>query len=808
VKPSPGRIAAASAVYSLAALLLTWPLAINLTSRLGALEGVGDPFLNLWILGWGLHAWVGDPVSVLTGRVFDANIFHPAQGALTFSDHFLLQALALSPVYAATGDAVLCYNLVVIASIALSGLAMHLLARSVTGSTFAAYAAGLAWAMWPYRTAHLFHLQLQALYFLPLALFFLHRVMAGRRLADAAALGLMAGLQAITSVYYGVMTAVTLVVAAVVLAVTSGQWRSRRLLACLGLAAGVGVLAALPFMVPYLRTQQIYGFGRNLYEAANNAAGLPSYTQVSPHNALYGRTGLLSPQPPSPGERDRSSAEHQMFPGFTLIALGVLGVWRGWRSDRRPTTATALTVMVTGVVLSLGPEGVRTLYAALHSWVFGFEAIRAPVRFGVIAMAGLAILGAVGFAWLESRQPAGTRGRRAVLPVLLAILAAEYVNEPLPLAPAPPRVTPTGQWLRATAGPGAVLHLPIPAVDAHNTHFMVQSLEHWRPIVNGYSGQRPPFYTALLESLSEFPSMDAFVMLREIDVRFVVSREPIDGANTPESPLAHRATLADGVVYELVWTPAAEAALNETAFDTPPPPGPLPFRPGERLTYEISWDGGPLELPAGTATLEAMSAEGQPLATASRAEWTFDVTARTADWVSAFFEARDRFATATDAALKPLAHVREIREGRRQFDRTFFFDPQARVVRMGPTPEAAGGAGAVTLPVPPDVRDAISTFYYVRTLTLEEGDVLTLPVNDGGRNMMLRLRVGGTETVMHQGRPTTALRLEPRVVRRVERRQPLSLTIWMSADERRVPLVADVAAGFGRVRANLVDYRP
>jgi hypothetical protein len=33
-------------------------------------------------------------------------------------------------------------------------------------------------------------------------------------------------------------------------------------------------------------------------------------------------------------------------------------------------------------------------------------------------------------------------------------------------------------------------------------------------------------------------------------------------------------------------------------------------------------------------------------------------------------------------------------------------------------------------------------------------------------------------------------------------------TIWISADERRLPLAADITAGFGRVRLKLVNYRP
>ena len=178
--------------------------------------------------------------------MFDANIFHPAENTLAYSDHFLLQSLALSPVYAATGDAVLCYNLLVLASIALSGLAMHALARALTGSTPAAFLAGLAWACWPYRTAHLLHIQLQALYFLPLALLFLHRVVAGRRWRDAAALGAMTALQTIASVYYGLMTVIVLAVSGPVLAVATGQWRSRRLLGRVMLAAvlAIGLLRA------------------------------------------------------------------------------------------------------------------------------------------------------------------------------------------------------------------------------------------------------------------------------------------------------------------------------------------------------------------------------------------------------------------------------------------------------------------------------------------------------------------------------------------------------------------------------------
>jgi len=186
-------------VYLAAGVLFTWPLVLHPSARLASPVGPGDPFLNLWILGWGMQTIVTDPAALLTGRAFNANIFYPAEGTLAYSDHLLLQSAVMAPLYAATGDVVLCYNVLLLVSLVASGIAMHGFIRAVTGSTGGAYLAGLAWAFWPYRFAHLVHLQLQALYFLPLAFLFLHRIVAARRRRDAVALGLAAGLQAISS---------------------------------------------------------------------------------------------------------------------------------------------------------------------------------------------------------------------------------------------------------------------------------------------------------------------------------------------------------------------------------------------------------------------------------------------------------------------------------------------------------------------------------------------------------------------------------------------------------------------------------
>ncbi len=797
---------AAAAVYMVAAVALTFPLAFSLTTSLGALQGPGDPYLNLWILGWGLRAWTTDPGSVLSGRVFDANIFFPAEGTLSYSDHFLLQALALSPLYAITRDAVLCYNVLLIASIALSGLAMHVFIRAVTGSSAGAYVAGLAWACWPYRTAHLLHIQLQASYFMPLALLFLHRFMARRRWRDALAMAALTSLQIAASVYYGLMSVVVLVVASLGLAITTGQWRSARVWSRL-LAAGVATVAlSLPVMLPYVRTQEAEGFGRTLFEASNHSASLQAYSQVPPVNLLYGRTGLLDPRWPRPGERDRRHVEHQLFPGFVLMALAAFGFVRH-RRDARTVVMTAAALLLVGLGLSWGPEGARGLYAALHDNVYGFQAIRAPGRFAVIAILGMAMLAALGMQSLSAKPPAlaggppskglPSKALRSVWPpakaggFVVALLCLEYLNAPLPLANRPPLRTEVGQWLAREPGPGAVVHVPL-AIDIENTTYMVQSLEHGRPIVNGYSGQRPAFFSSLVDSLADLPSPTSFSALRDFDVRFVVSATPIAGAGHERSPLVERARLSDGVIYELRWTPEAVAALEDLRVPPPPPPGPAPFAAGEVVTYDVYWEGGPMNIPAGTATLTVQSSpEGGP-------GWTFETRATTANWVSTFFSADDRLITVAGADLLPTEHRREIREGRRRVDRRYLYNREARTVQTA----------EMTLPLgSDDARDSLTTLYYVRSLLLTPGAIVTVPMNEAGTSFVLNVAVAEVEEIEHQGQRVPALRLEPRIARRIERRRPIAITLWLSADQRRVPLRALVEAGFGRIRLELREYR-
>jgi hypothetical protein len=736
-----------------------------------------------------MHTFLTHPADVVTGRVFDANIFHPATGTLTYSDHLLLQSAVLTPVYALTHNAALCYNIVLLASLVASALAMHVFVSKTLGTTGGAYVAGLVWGFGSYRFAHLLHLQLQALYFLPLTFLFLHRVAARRRTRDAVVLGLFTGLQAIASVYYAVIGGLALVLGAVVLAVSTGPSRIGKLATKLLLAAVVAGALALPIAIVYLGVQQEEGFGRNLYEASHSEAYVDSYLQVPPGNLLYGRTGLLRRH-----DVDRSGAERELFPGFAVVVLAFAGAWFGWRGDARPIVASMLVIALAGFVLSLGPDGVRPLYAALHRTLFGFQAIRAASRFSVLVTFALATLAALG--WREWASRVGAERRRMLPWVAVVVVALECAHVPTMLAAAPPLRTSVGQWLAHAPGDGAVAMLPV-TQDLGNTPAMVQSLEFNRPIVNGYSGQRPSFYSELVDTLSTFPSPEALLALHDAGVQYVVTPKPIDLASVePELPLVQRAHFDEGTIYELTWTPAFEERFTSLTTVVPPPTGPIPFEVGERATYTVKWDGAGVNLAAGEIRL---AVEGPP--------YRLVATATTAPWVARFFEAQDRFVTTTDAMLMPLVHERDRQEGSRHVTRAFVYDAARNRILSGRTADDARGPEGVALPLPEHARDAISALYYVRTLPLEPGSVVKIPVDEAGRNLVVEIHVAGRERVGVGGQMVDAIRIEPRVRQRVERRQPVTGTVWLAADARRIPVRVELAAVFGHITLELAQYR-
>jgi hypothetical protein len=793
--PRSGEVALAALGYGAMTILATWPLVLRLSTLLGAPIGEGDPYLNLWILGWDLRVLFDAPGALLSGRVFDAPIFHPARQTLAYSDHLLPQALLVSPVYAVTRDPVVSYNVLWMGSIWASALAMWWYLRQVTGHRAAALIAGAAWAFSAYRMSHVVHLQLQGLYFLPLAALAVHRLVAGRRRRDGAWLGLWFGLTALGSVYYAVIGGLGLAALLAGVVLGAGRHRLGQLVAPLAVAALVTGVLLLPVLGPYVQVQQREGFGRTLDEASRHAAGWRAYASEPPWRPVaLAPVGLTE--------------EEALRPGWGVLLLAALAMGSLRTRGRRPHVWGWLAVVGTGLVLSFGPEGVGAVYAWCHRWLFGFHAVRAPARFGVLVAFGTAALAAYGVSWALSR----TGLIRALAVAGVVLVAGESLAWRVPAVAAPRLDTPVAVWLRDAPGPGAVVYLPMPP-DRAATPAMLETLVHGRPLVNGYSGQRPSFYGAVEGALATFPSADALWMLHDLQVRFVVA--PVAGLEA-SWPLQARAALADHAgapvhIYEVADEEALRAALGEEPAVSPPPPGTPAFRAGERARYDVFWDGAGTAVAAGTVLLRVDAADpADDLLPAwldadarARLVWRVAVEVETRPWMARIFEARDVFVTWADAGLLPVAHRRIIREGRRRVDQSVAFDAAGRSVTTLAPDETALDAG-LRVRMPPEVRDPLTALLLLRAVDLGEG--VRLPMTDMGRLLTLETGPITSETIEWRGTPTRTWRLQPVLAQRVHRRKPPAIDLWLGRDEHdRLPLRAEVEAGFGRVRLELVE---
>ncbi len=294
--------------------------------------------------------------------------------------------------------------------------------------------------------------------------------------------------------------------------------------------------------------------------------------------------------------------------------------------------------------------------------------------------------------------------------------------------------------------------------------------------------------------MSQMPSADALRSLHDLRVDYAVTEQPLDVPAPLSGAIVERARFGDARIYELVWSPETVAAITADRSPPPPEPGAPVFAVGEAATYSVRWTSGPMNVPAGEMTIGVESPRGGE-------SFRFVASAKTAPWVARFFEADARLETTASGRLLPIEHVEVITEGRRRVDRQLAFDAAGRLVRM------TNGGTSVTLPLATDARDPMTALFYVRTLPLAPGSEFSLPLNDNGRPSRLEVIVGPLETIAAAGRSWRAWKVEPRLHERIEREGRLRMTTWISADEHRLPLLIDIAAPFGTVRAELTAYR-
>ncbi len=527
---------------------ITGALLMPLATRFGSAfpHDAGDPVLNTWILWWSTRAWP------LTSAWWNAPMFHPMASALALSE-LLIGLLPISGVVQAlTGNPVAAYNAAFALSFPLCGLAAFALARELTGRQDAAVAAGLVFMLAPYRMQQLSHIQVLSDHWAPLVLFALHRYARDRRTRWLALFGAAWLAQSVTNGY--ALFHVSVLVALWMLWFMRPLRRAVPILVAWACAA----VPLVPVLWRYRRVHESLHLVRDITEVRRFGADLADFFAAAPDLQLWGgRLGLARPETALfPGltllviaavavartlTRDRAAEAGDIVParwnrllilvsaGAALVAFStvVVGPWaigpltvgnfhkpfsiavgarigaflggpwvrRHWRE--RSVAGFYLLATAAMYLLALGPEprllGRPLLYEPPYAWLMrlpGFDVLRVPARFAMLAVLCEAVLVAIALAtW--------TRGRRRT--ALIALVAGGlvldgWVRLPTAAAPAPA--------IAAWRDVDAIVELPIGAPDV-DFGAIYRSMQHERPIVNGYSGYAPPHYLPLAHAIRD-----------------------------------------------------------------------------------------------------------------------------------------------------------------------------------------------------------------------------------------------------------------------------------------------------------------
>lgn len=305
------------------------------------------------------------------------------------------------------------------------------------------------------------------------------------------------------------------------------------------------------------------------------------------------------------------------------------------------------------------------------------------------------------------------------------------------------------------------------------------------------SSVKPSFTQAEAQpaASSEDPAMAAPSALPE-DAR----KAAAEGASVPDAPhdnaaavTAAQQTQSAGI--ERNESPGSDAAGKTAVARTAPTPDIFPFAE-ERLIFSLYWSG----IPVGTATLEAV-----------RGEVTSSITSvvHSNEVISSFYKVEDR-AEARLSRGRPASFTLIQNEGKHHRNKETVFEPDRNKVtfinHLDKSRQEHDMSGKV-------LWDVISGFYYLRRQPLEIGKSVYITMFDSNKFLNAEVKVLRRETLeLEEGEEIATIIVEPILTSEGLFQKSGKILIWLTDDERRMPVRMETKLKIGRVTAKLKSF--
>jgi Protein of unknown function (DUF3108) len=252
-------------------------------------------------------------------------------------------------------------------------------------------------------------------------------------------------------------------------------------------------------------------------------------------------------------------------------------------------------------------------------------------------------------------------------------------------------------------------------------------------------------------------------------------------------------------------TGAAQVAPERVAFtNTPKISQPLPFKVGETLSYEVSFSR--LIFSGAIGELKMSVAKSSDAAGSGLLDLKAEVNSK------GFFpklfgvKIKDRFnSTINPEDLGLHVSSKLLEEGNVRREQKSVIDREAGRVTYTERDLADEKAELKVKEAasPSWIQDMLSTSYFVRTQRLNNGDVIKIPISDGGQVFTIEVVVAGREEVKVDAGKFKAIKLNAKIFDGNYIRRSGEMLVWMSDDARRIPIRAKIKTSGATVTVEL-----
>jgi len=217
------------------------------------------------------------------------------------------------------------------------------------------------------------------------------------------------------------------------------------------------------------------------------------------------------------------------------------------------------------------------------------------------------------------------------------------------------------------------------------------------------------------------------------------------------------------------------------------------FAMGEELTFDVNYGF----VTAGEATMAIPRYSYMK----GRQCYNIEFKVKSTSFFDTFYRVRDRYQSHLDVqGLFPWKFVQQIREGGYSHDFSAWFDNYQN--------KAFTKDGVYD--VPPYTQDVVSAFYFMRTRDyggLKSGQELYLKNFYKDSTYTLTVRYHGKETVEVAAGKFKTIKLEPVMEAGGLFKATGRIFVWITDDERRVPVLVEAEIPIGSIKSELTKYK-